>query len=200
MAQPGNESMCLPWKAVSVTEPLKLGGDRCQLSTYYLSASNLPFSRCSVVTYGISLGISSLLWSWQQAFSVVGGVGTLQTKQFYIFLAAVLEKSRGCSSVWMWKDLVKLCSRMWWILSDARASHWQWPLFDPLWIETCTLQTSHPQIPVGLLFSQTPRFALQVSTTPDVPVSQLPKPSTCPYHWLLILHLHSRESCLLLGK
>ena len=48
-------------ESFSITEPLKLGGFMCHLSTYCLSASNSPFSRCSVVTHGIPLGVSSLL-------------------------------------------------------------------------------------------------------------------------------------------
>lgn len=52
----------------------------------------------------------SLLWAWYEAFSVAGGVGTLQEEVVLNFLGAALEGRGGCSVVWMWRHMGKLYS------------------------------------------------------------------------------------------
>lgn len=146
-----------------------------QSSIYCLSASNSPFSRCSVITHGIPLGIFffavSMVWSFLSSGGRCWDIARGSSSEF--FGCSTGGKGRVFSSVDVKTSEEALLSqelRMWGILSDVGASDWQESLLAPLRMETCTLKTSHPWIPVDLLPSKTPRFPLQ--EFPIHPVSQ----------------------------
>lgn len=136
----------------------------------------LPFSRCSVITHGIPLGIFffavSMVWSFLSSgrcWDIARGSGS------EFFGCNTGEKGRVFSSVDVQTSGEALLSqelRIWGILSDAGASDWQESLLAPLRMETCTLKTSPPRIPVDLLPSKTPRFPLQEFPIPRLPASQ----------------------------